>query len=60
MFRASGGFFFSGGFSATVTPPKFNTDPETCWLEDWFPFGARPIFRGELLNFGRVAVFWVN
>ena len=34
-----------------ITPPKFNIAPENCWLEDEFPFGSKPIFRGELLNF---------
>ena len=28
--------------------------PENGWLEYSFPFGARPIFRGELLVSGRV------
>ena len=33
-----------------ITPPKFNIASENQWLEVYFPFGARPIFRGELLN----------
>ena len=28
--------------------------PENGWLEDEFPFGARPTFKGELLVSGRV------
>ena len=31
-----------------------NMAPENGWLEDELPFGARPIFRGELLVLGRV------
>ena len=30
----------------TNTLPKFNIAPEKRWLEDYFPFGAQPIFRG--------------
>ena len=28
------------------TLPETNISPENGWLEDEFPFGARPIFRG--------------
>ena len=38
----------------SCTVPKTNIDPEKLWLGDYFPFGARPIFRGELLVLGRV------
>ena len=38
------------------TLPETNIAPENGWLEDDVPFGARPIFRGELLNFGGVEV----
>ncbi len=38
-----------------VFPMSFIT-PENWWLEDEFPFGARPIFKGELLVSGRVIV----
>ena len=44
----------SGGGRENVTPftpPMFNIAPEKWWFEDYFPFGARLIFRGELLNF---------
>ena len=37
-----------------VTLPETNMAPESGWLEDEFPFGSRPIFRGELLVFGSV------
>ena len=39
-----------------VPLPETNSKfaPENGWLEDEFPFGARPIFRGELLVLGRV------
>ena len=38
------------------TPPKFNSSPlKNEGLEVYFPFGARPIFRGELLNFRGVS-----
>ncbi len=30
--------------------------PENGWLENSFPFGARPIFRGKLLVLGSVAL----
>ena len=33
--------------------------PENGWLEDSFPFGFRPIFRGELLILGRVHPFQI-
>ena len=35
------------------TPPKFNSSPlkNDGWKTNYFPFGFRPIFRGELLNF---------
>ena len=32
-----------------------DSSTENGWLEDEFPFGARPIFRGELLVLGRVS-----
>ena len=32
------------------TLPKTNIAPENGWLEDDFPFGAWPIFRGGLLG----------
>ena len=38
------------------TLPETNIAPENGWLEEEFPFGARPIFRGELLASGRVIV----
>ena len=38
----------------TTTLPETNIAPENWWLEYYFPFGARPIFRGELLALGRV------
>ncbi len=31
--------------------PETNMAPENQWLEDEFPFGARPIFRGENVSF---------
>ncbi len=31
------------------TLPETNLAPENWWLKDEFPFGARPIFKGELL-----------
>ena len=31
----------------SVTLPKTNIAPENGWLEDYFPFGARPIFRAK-------------
>ena len=33
--------------------------PENGWLEDEFPFGFRPIFRGELLVSGRVDTIYI-
>ena len=36
------------------TPPKFYIAPEKWWLEDYFPIGFWCLFRGELLDFGRV------
>ena len=36
------------------TLPKTNIAPEKWCLEYQFPFGIRPIFRGELLVLGRV------
>ena len=33
---------------------KFNIAREKWWLEDYFPIGARSLFRGELWNFGGV------
>ena len=47
-------FVQNGDFPAT--PPKFNIPPEKWWLEDYFPFGARPIFNCELLNFRGVVM----
>ena len=43
----------------TLTPPKFNSLPlKNGDLEDEFPLGYLPIFRGELLNFrGVVSLF---
>ena len=38
------------------TPPETNIAPENGWLEYYFPFGAWPIFRCELLVLGRVHV----
>ena len=38
-------------------PPKFNIASERWWLEDYFPIGSRSLFRGELLNFGRVYLY---
>ena len=35
------------------TLPETNIAPENGWLEDEFVFGARPIFRGELLVSGK-------
>ena len=32
------------------TPPKFNIAPEKWWLEDEFPVGALPIFRGRTVK----------
>ena len=32
------------------TPLKITMEPQTWCLEDEFPFGIRPVFRGELLN----------
>ena len=29
-----------------TTPSKFNIAPEKWWLEDEFPFGSKPMFRG--------------
>ena len=40
--------------SCGVTLPETNIVPEKGWLGDEFPFGARPIFRGELLVSERV------
>ena len=37
-----------------VTIPETDIAPENEWLEDEFPLGFRPIFRDELLVFGRV------
>ena len=41
------------------TLPETNSKfaPENQWLEDEISFGARPIFRGELLVSGRVTLF---
>ena len=36
------------------TVPETNIAPENWWLEYYFPIGARPIFRCELLVSGRV------
>ncbi len=33
----------------SIPPPKFNISTEKWWLEDYFPFGSRPIFRGKLV-----------
>ena len=30
---------FTQGIANHITPPKFNIDPEKCWLEDYFPIG---------------------
>ena len=40
--------------SMLITLPETNIAPENWWLEDYFPFGFRPIFLGELLVSGRV------
>ena len=46
-----------GKFRKNNTLPETNIfAPENCWLKDEFPFGARPIFMGELLVSGRVAI----
>ena len=37
-------------------PVKDEAKPETSRLEDCFRIGVRKLFRGELLNFGRVAL----
>ena len=37
------------------TLPETKIAPENGWLEYGFPFGARPIFRGELLVLGSVS-----
>ncbi len=37
------------------TLPQTNIAPENGWLAYYFPFGFRPIFRGELLVSGRVS-----
>ena len=34
------------GFKVTLTLPETNMAPENWWLEYYFPFGARPAFRG--------------
>ena len=39
------------------TLPETNISRENGWLEDYVPFGARPIFRGELLVLGRVYIY---
>ena len=42
-----------------ITPVKFNIAPENCWLEDEFPFGSKPIFRGRTVKFpGCLAKFF--
>ena len=33
-----------------ITPPKFNIDPEKCWLENHFPIGARKLFQGRTVK----------
>ena len=38
------------------TLPKTNIAPENGWLEDYFPFGFRPIFKCELLVLWRVMI----
>ena len=35
-----------------ITLPETNIAPENGWVEYWFPFGAQPIFEGELLVLG--------
>ena len=40
-----------------LTLPQTNITPENAWLEDNFPIGFRPIFRGKLLVSGRVSFF---
>ena len=39
----------------SVTLPQTSIAPENGWLEYYFPFGFRPIFRGELLVSGSVS-----
>ena len=34
--------------SNSIALPETNIAPENGWLEYYFPFGARPIFRGKL------------
>jgi len=42
------------GLVIDYTLPEANIAPQNGCLEDYFPFGARPIFRGEMLVSGRV------
>ena len=41
-------------FLPTTLPETNSKSPENGWLEDEFPFGTRPIFRGKQLVSGRV------
>ena len=41
----------SGVFFQKTSLPE---TPENGWLEDYFPIGARPIFRGEQFGSGSV------
>ena len=48
------------GFCIKNTLPETNMAPESGWLEDEFPFGFRPIFRGELLVLGYLFLLQQN
>ena len=41
---------------ATITLPETNIAPKNGWLEYYFPFGFRPIFRCKRLVLGRVFI----
>ena len=45
--KESVGKVMDGDDEKIHTLPKTNIGPENGWLEDYFPFGARPIFKGK-------------
>ena len=40
-----------GMYKPCNTLPETNIAPENAWLDDEFPFGFRPIFRGRTVSF---------
>ncbi len=40
-----------GMYKPCNTLPETNIAPENAWLDDEFPFGFRPMFRGRTVSF---------